>query len=239
MYAYPLSIGLGVFFGLAWVAWKAPAKASLVRVNAGIWALLGGLVGGRAAFAVLNWGYFAAHPLEALQVFQGGLTWPGVLAGAMLALGGFSALSRQSLRKLADDLIPLAATLVVAAWLGCWLEGCAYGPAASGWWGVPASDEWGKIALRFPTQLLGAVLALVTFWLLEYSPAALDRDQRFLPGQTASLGLVVLALQLFGLSFLRADPALYWAGVRLDAWAALGFAAIGGLALGLLIRRGG
>jgi phosphatidylglycerol:prolipoprotein diacylglycerol transferase len=237
IYAYPLIVGLGVSFGLAWVAWKAPAKASLLRVNAGLWVLLGGLIGGRIAFVVINWRYYAANPLETLQVFQGGLAWPGVLAGALLTLAGFSALTRQSLGKLADGLIPLAATLVIAAWLGCWLEGCAYGPVTSGWWGLPASDEWGKITLRFPTQLLGAVLALATFWLLEYGPDILDRGDENVPGHTAGLGLVMLALEIFGLSFLRADPALYWAGMRLDAWAALGFALVGILALGLISRN--
>jgi hypothetical protein len=58
------------------------------------------------------------------------------------------------------------------------------------------------------------------------------------PGIAAGLWLLCMALGLFGLSFLRADPVPAWLGLRLDAWAALGFAFIAVIALLASFIRG-
>jgi hypothetical protein len=62
--------------------------------------------------------------------------------------------------------------------------------------------------------------------LLDWGQTRLHRN-----GLAAALALLGLSLELFGLSFLRADPAPLWNGVRLEAWAALGFAGIAGVAI--------
>ncbi len=243
IYALSLLLGLGISLGLAWVAWSANASGrdALRPVNAGLWMLLGALVGGRAGFVAANWSYFQAQPAESLLVSLGGLSWPGALAGALAALGLYAGITAQSLGVLADDLLPLVATLTVSAWLGCWLDGCAYGPPANVWWGLPARDEWGRLALRWPTQLLGALLALGWFWLLEvrmvYARSSRTDSSSPLPSRTtkagymAIWGLLGFSIQMVVLSFLRADPALYWQSLRLDTWAALAFSGLAGLAL--------
>ncbi|HEX7976354.1 MAG TPA: prolipoprotein diacylglyceryl transferase family protein [Anaerolineales bacterium] len=225
VYAFSVVLGVGATLGLAWVSYAAGKSLGPEQFNAGLWALLGGLVGSRAAYVAAGWSYFQSRQLEGLQVFQGGLAWPGALAGSILALVLYTHLARQPLRKLADVLLPLAACLAVSAWLASWLEGSAYGSIAASGWGLPARDEWGKFALRFPTQLLGAAFSAGLFWLLD------SRKAFPLPGLKASLGLLGLSLLLFGLSFLRADPAPLWLGWRLESWAALGFA---GLALAFI-----
>jgi prolipoprotein diacylglyceryltransferase len=243
IYALSLLLGLGISLGLAWVAWSANASGrdALRPVNAGLWTLFGALVGGRAGFVVANWPYFQAQPAESLQVSLGGLSWPGALAGALAALGLYAGITAQSLGVLADDLLPLAATLTVSAWLGCWLDGCAYGPLANVWWGLPARDEWGRLALRWPTQLLGALLALGWFWLLELRIVygrGIRADASSHPpsrttkaGRMATWGLLGFSVQMAALSFLRADPAPHWQALRLDTWAALAFTGLAGLAL--------
>lgn len=223
VYAFSIVLALGATLGLAWVSYPAEKRAGPERFNAGLWALVGALTGGRAVFAAVNWYSFQSSPVEALQVFQGGLAWPGALAGSILALALYARLTQQSLPKLADALLPLAACLVVSAWLACWLDGSAYGPSLASGWGLPARDEWGRFTLRFPTQLLGAVLSIALFWLLD------NRKTHDLPGVRAGLGLLGLSLLLFGLSFLRADPAPLWLGWRLESWVALGFASLAGI----------
>jgi len=231
VYAFSVLIGLGAATGLTWVAWKAPRREALGQVNAGLWTLFGGLIGGRALYVGLNWIYFQSHFLESLQIFQGGISWAGALIGGMLALYLYARLAHKSFGKLADAMQPLAAALVVSAWLGCWLDGYAYGPLVA-WGGVPARDEWGILNLRLPTQLFGALLTLGMYWVLERNKVGFLQRRGFgHPGRAASLALVGLSVQLFGLSFLMADPARLWNGLRLDAWAALGFAIFGSLVL--------
>jgi len=226
VYGYSILLGLGTGIGLAWVVLSSPRKEAHNRLTAGLWVLFGGLLGARTVFVVLNWPYFQAHPGESALFFLGGLAWPGALAGGLLALGIYAWINHQPVRSLADALLPLAAGLAVSAWLGCWLEGCAYGPATNAWWGLPGKDEWGAAAQRIPTQLLGALLTLLVIGLLDWGQKRFDRS-----GLAAALALMGLSLELFGLSFLRADPAPLWNGVRLDAWAALVFAGIAGVAI--------
>jgi phosphatidylglycerol:prolipoprotein diacylglycerol transferase len=198
-------------------------------MNAGLVALIGALVGGRAAYVIVNWGYYGSHPLEALYIQSGGLAWAGALAGAVLALVLFASLNRRVFFwKAADALTPLLGLLAISAWLGCWFVGSAYGSAASGWWGIPARDEWGLVSKRFPLQLLAAALAALLFWSLERFAGR--RKPR--PGTIAGLAWLGLSLLLLIVSLLRADPAPPWAGLRLETWGAILFTV---LALGTLV----
>ena len=226
VYTFSLLVGLGSALGLAWVARQAPQEQARRYMDAGLAALLGALMGGRALFVAAHWNYFQAHLAEIPQVFLGGLAWGGALGGGLLTLGLAAALTRIPFADLADGMIPLSACLGVSTWLGCWLVGCAYGPAANTWWGIPARDEWGELASRWPTQLVGALLTLAMFWLLDWG-----RSRFRYVGQAASLGVLGLSLEMLALAYLRADPLPAWRGLPLDAWTALAFSVLAGGAL--------
>lgn len=230
IYTFPLLLGLGATLGIAWVASQAPLNQTRLRVDAALWAILGGTLGSRIAFVLVNWAYFRDHIWESLAIYQGGMSWPGALIGGALALLLAARLLDIPVGKLADAMLPLAASLAVSAWLGCWLTGCAYGPPANNIWGIPAIDEWGELASRWPTQLIGALLALVLFWLLDRSRAwSITPAWVKHPGSAAGLGLLGLSLEMLALSFLRADPSPGWQGLRLDAWASLALAILAAL----------
>lgn len=226
MDVFSVLIGLGTLLGLGWVAWQAPEKQVFRHLDAGLWVLVGSLLGSRAAYVFYNWSYYRAHPLDIPQVWLGGFSGPGALAGALLALLVLALFTRQPLAILADAVLPLALTLTLTGWLACWQAGSAYGAETTSWWGMPARDEWGHMASRFPVQLTGALLTAGII-------ALLDGVRRWLttPGATASLGLLGLSLESLGLSFLRADPPLVWHGMRLEAWTALGFTGVSIIAL--------
>lgn len=222
VYAFPLLLGLGGVLGLGWVAYQASPREVNQRVDVGLWVMLGSLVGSRVGFVAVSWSYYRSNLWEAIALYQGGLSWPGALVGGVLTLILAARLIQAPTGKLADAMLPLIASLTISAWLGCWATGCAYGPPANQVWGIPAVDEWGHLAPRWPTQLIGALLTLGIFWVLDQSrnwditPAWVK-----LPGVAAGLALFGLVLQMLALSFLRADPAPGWGGMRLDAWAAL------------------
>jgi prolipoprotein diacylglyceryltransferase len=219
VYAFSMLLALGVLAGMLWVAWRAPARQTVRLVDASLLVLLGALIGARAVHVAFNWPYFQEHVWESLLFFQGGLSWPGALAGGLLTLGIYAVCSHQSLAMLADALLPLLVALSASAWLGCWLDGCAYGPPTSAWWGIPSPDEWGAVLNRWPIQFVWAFLTIASFGLLENLPWPGLRK----PGLRASLGLFSLALLLLASALLRADPLPAWRGLPIDAWAALGF----------------
>lgn len=229
IYSFPLLLGIGTAVGLTWVAWRVKAKQVSGHLDAALAALLGGLLGGRLVYVVLNWLYFRSHPGEILQIQLGGLTWIGAILGGLLALSVFAALMRRPVLGLLDALLPLVTVLVMTSWLACWLDGCAYGRSSAGWWAFPARDEWGVITPRLPVQFLGATLTLVLFWLVD--AIDLPRSRQPVPGTTAVRWWAGFSLLMLALSFLRGDPAPVLAGLRLDTWASLTMAVLPGFVI--------
>ena len=217
-----LVLAVGAAAGLASLAWNASDDSKTTHINAGIWALVGGLIGGRALYIALHWPYFQSNLVEIIQAYRGGLSWAGALFGAIAAMLLLSWNTQRAFGKLADRLLPLVFAVSVSAWLGCWLTGCAYGQLADVWWALPAKDEWGVIEARVPVQLLAILLSAGVFWLV-----SLKREQTHIPGQTAGIFIIGLSIIYFLLTYLRVDPYPVWAGLRWDAWAALSFSAVG------------
>jgi phosphatidylglycerol:prolipoprotein diacylglycerol transferase len=221
VYLSSLLVGLGATLGMALIAWRSPVEDKVRLLDQGLLVLLGTLIGGRLTFVLLNWSYFQLNLAEIPLLYLGGFSWVGALLGGILILAIISVISRQPFASLVDGFFPLLGILAVCGWLACWLDGCAYGELSEAWWGLPANDEWGVIANRTPTQLLGALSALS---LTVLSSSGLS--QRLPPGILAGLGLIGLSLVTLVLSLIRADPDPRWHGLRFDTWTALVFLAI-------------
>jgi prolipoprotein diacylglyceryltransferase len=172
----------------------------------------------------LAWSYYSERLLDIPQIWLGGLSGVGALAGGLLALGLLAFLTRQNLGALADGFTPLAAALVTSAWLACWADGAVYGAETNAWWGLPARDEWGELLRRQPVQMTAAGLTLALFWFLDRR-----RNDLKQPGQKASLALLGLGLLILATSFWRADVSPVWLGLRPEAWAGMGFAILSGV----------
>ena len=214
MNGFSVIMALSASLGLGWTAVRMTPRLALETVDNGLAALAGALLGSRLGYVLAHWSYFQKQPLEFFQFWSGGLSGSGALMGGCLAVLLVSLLIHQHPGKVADRLLPLGAALVAGAWLACWISGAAYGRETSAWWGLPSADELGFYARRFPVQALGVLAALAWYALLESRQSLFDR----LPaGSAASLWLLGTALSLFGLSFLRGDPARIVGSLRLDA----------------------
>jgi hypothetical protein len=233
IYLYSLLMGFGVFIGLAWVARRSSPEAIWRNVEAGLWALACGLLGGRAAYVALVWPYYQEHLLEAFQIHLGGLAWFGALGGGLFGLGLFARLNRLSAAQLADELLPLLTSISAASWAGCVAERCGYDVTAFTEQGAVSSLAWREAARAAIQQLFGASLGLGLLWLVDRLPAILDAW----PGVRFSLGVFGLALALFSTALLNRAPP-YWRGLPLDAWAALAFAALALAGAGLALLKG-
>lgn len=228
VYAFSLLLGLGAAAGLAWAIWPQNERRAWGLIGASLCSLAGALVAGRAVYVLLRWPYFWAHPAESFQFQLGGLEWPGAFAGGLIFLAIYAWLNRQSFPTLADSLVPQLMLISLAAWIGCWLDGCAYGPESLAWWSLPIRDEWGSLGWRFPTQMLAALLTIALLWLADGLRIRLQA-----PGLVFGLSVFGLMAVIFASSFLRADAGIFWNNLRLDAWAAIGFGLLAGLWVGL------
>lgn len=241
--AYPILFTLGALAGLAWLlfvdphrrsreARRDPEAAAVVRLDAGLAALAGGVIGARLAYVAVHASYVTAHLDQAVRFSSGGLSWVGGALGALAGLLAAAAFRRRSPWPLADALAIPAAVLAMAAWGGCLLDGCAFGrPLASSELAALGSDFYASLIPRWPTQLVGLLAAA------GLALGLLRLEARNLPvGWQASAALVGLGATALGLSFARGDPVPLLAGIRLDALGA-GLIAALGAGMPLLSRR--
>lgn len=176
-------------------------------------AAAGALLVGRVIFVWLNGDYFAENPAEAWQIQRGGLNYHGALLGGLAGLWLWARLTRRPFYRYAALLAPGLALLAAFGWVACRFEGCAYGlPAAPGLLAADLPDSLGVHALRYRTQLAGALGALAVFAaaLWAYGRA---RPARVFWGTLAGLSLVHAAVTLG-----RGDSAPLLFGLRLDLW---------------------
>jgi prolipoprotein diacylglyceryltransferase len=220
---FSLALGVGATAGLASMLWHAGDEMRApYLVDAGLLTLFGALLGSRVGYVFINWLYFQFHWDQIPQVWLGGLSAAGALAGGVFTLPFAAQVARLTLRGWLDRMLPLLLPLGVGAWLAAWSAGTAYGSlAGTAWWALPARDEWGSIGLRWPLQLAGGLVTLGLFSLIEFNCKRFKR-----PGQSGSLGLLALVLPYTAASFLRADPAIPWLGLRPESWAGLSISLI-------------
>jgi phosphatidylglycerol---prolipoprotein diacylglyceryl transferase len=225
-------LALSVTVGLVLLSTRAPSRQVIKCIDLGVLVLLAALAGARVGYVGLNWAYFAQRPQEILQVWLGGLSGLGAVYGFLAGLLLVAYLVEEPLTQLADTLLPLGFALVVGSWLAAWQAGSAYGFVLPNGASIPAQDEAGIWAPRFPTQPIGALLSLALWIFLDRLYQKASRQERVIPGRIASLAVLGIAVTLLGLSFTRADPLPLWHSLRLDTWAAMGLVLLGLMACG-------
>ncbi|MEW6648910.1 MAG: prolipoprotein diacylglyceryl transferase family protein [Chloroflexota bacterium] len=235
MNLFSLLVGIGASFGLLLAARSAPPGAELRRVGGGLLVLLAALTGARAGFVWLNPHLFQADGWAALRAWEGGLSFPGGLAAAVLAVGLVALAQGESLAHTADGLVVMFVPLGVMVWLGCGAAGCAFGAALSEQypWSLPVMELDGSLTYRFGLPYLAAPGLLVFAWLAEKIIAGSR-----VPGLRASALGLAIGLHILLFTALRGDDPPRFQDVRLDTAAAL---FLGGLSLlgliGLAIAR--
>jgi phosphatidylglycerol:prolipoprotein diacylglycerol transferase len=245
--AFPILFGLAGLAGVVWLGVIEPSQPGLLdpatlkavpstrRIDLGVAALAGGLLGARLEFCAAHFSYFASHPLDMLAVWQGGLAWGGGAIGAVLALLVAGWLMGVSFWRAADLVALPAAALSFSVWLGCQIDGCAYGfHTPAGWWTTTAPDWLGQVSPRWPTQTVGAITSLLLFAGLYWTAGRTWTQHR--PGRLACITVGGIALIALALSLTRADPVAQLAGLRLDLVESLGLLLTAIAGLGFLSR---
>lgn len=167
VYSYGLFLALAFLASLI-VARKAAKEKNLdpdLMYDLVILSALFGVIGGRVSYVAYNWKEYAGNPLSILYFSQGGLTIYGGFALALLVGSVWVFYKRLSWFMVAD-IVALAMPLGIAiARVGCFLNGCCYGTATEGPFGVvfPALSDFIR---RHPTQIYELIYALAIFFFL-------------------------------------------------------------------------
>jgi phosphatidylglycerol---prolipoprotein diacylglyceryl transferase len=193
--------------------WGGPAPLTITEFDDYVvWVTLGIILGGRLGYvAFYNPAHFAAHPLEILQVWQGGMSFHGGFAGCVLAVVLFARSRGLSILSLGDITCAVGPIGLFLGRLANFINGELWGRVTDVQWAFVFPGA-GPLP-RHPSQLYEAALeGLVLFAVLALlvRRGALQR-----PGLiTGAFAIVYSMARIFCELFREPDPQLgfLWGG---------------------------
>ncbi len=239
---YALAYIVGLLLGwryCVWLAKRPPALVTKLQIDDFlVWATIGVIGGGRLGYVLFYQpGQFLARPVEILQVWHGGMSFHGGVAGVIVAIILFA-------RRRGIPLLALCDIVAAAVPIGLFLGRLANFVNAE-LYGRPTDAPWAMVfpgdaqALpRHPSQLYeagleGIVLFLVLFFLIQ------SESVRRRQGLATGVFLAGYALARIFVEFFREPDAFLGfvaAGTTMGQWLSLPMA-IGGAYLIWRARR--
>jgi phosphatidylglycerol:prolipoprotein diacylglycerol transferase len=183
-YGLTYLVAFGLFLWLASLRVKQPQYAQLGWTRRDVedllfFGVLGVVIGGRLGYAIFyKPGYYAAHPLEVLQVWKGGMSFHGGLLGVLGAIGLFAQRRGRHFFEITDLVAPCVPTGLASGRIGNFINGELWGRAAdpSLPWAM-VFPQSGSDMPRHPSQLyqfaLEGILLFVLLWLYARKPRRL------------------------------------------------------------------
>jgi phosphatidylglycerol:prolipoprotein diacylglycerol transferase len=160
--AYIVGIIAGWFYARAIIVsqrlWGGPAPFTLVDFDDFvIWVTLGIILGGRAGYVLFyNLSHFAAHPLEILELWNGGMSFHGGVLGCIVATVLFALRRNVPMLSLGDVTTAVAPIGLFLGRIANFINGEL--------WGRPTDVPWAMVfphggpIPRHPSQLYEATL---------------------------------------------------------------------------------
>jgi len=199
------SYGLMIALGFAIAIFLACRRAHLFGLNAdriidlAVFLLLGGIIGARVFYILLNLNYYKINMFEAIDLTKGGLVWYGGFAAALLVLIWYIKKNKIKFWPVADFMAPYVALGEAFGRIGCLLNGCCYGREASA--GYPSGIIFpGESVIRYPTQIYSSVILLLIFMILR-----LWQERRHFAGEIFLGYCALYSMKRFFIEFLRGD----------------------------------
>ena len=230
---YGLVLALALLL-IYWRTWKTAPMFNLERenvANAFFWILLGGIIGGRLLYVIIEWKYFFEHPVEII-FSRTNLVFYGGFIGSLITGWFYTRKTKLNFFELADFFAPYLALGHAIGRVGCMLYGCCYGKMCHVPWGVrfPKWIEDGEVAGSpayldhlyqhlisrddlwslhiHPVQLYESLSLLLFFGLLMYI-----RKKTFFIGQTFLIYIFGYSIIRFTMEFFRGDFRGSWWGI--------------------------
>jgi phosphatidylglycerol---prolipoprotein diacylglyceryl transferase len=161
--------------------------------------LIGGIVGARIFYVLLNIRYYLARPSEIINITKGGLVWYGAFFVGILV--GIWFVKRNNINFwIGGDLFaPYIALAQGIGRIGCFLNGCCYGSPA------PSDHVFAVVfpddsVFRHPTQIYSAITLIALFMVLR-----IWQNKRRFNGEIFLGYGMLYSLARFGLEFIRGD----------------------------------
>jgi len=171
-----------------------------------VWATLGVVLGGRIGYVLFYQpGYYIRHPIEALYVWHGGMSFHGGALGVTIAIILFTHARQIPLFAFSDIITEAIPIGLFFGRVANFINGELYGRPSNVPWAMIFPN--GGPAPRHPSQLYEAVCEGMLLFLLLFTAERLQARQR--PGVVTGLFLVgYAAARMSGELFREPDPQL-------------------------------
>ncbi|HOJ84664.1 MAG TPA: prolipoprotein diacylglyceryl transferase [Bacillota bacterium] len=218
VYSYGAMISLAVLVTAILMSressrWKISPDHTLEAI---IVAVIGGLLGSRILYVLLNWEYYRGRWAEIFFARFEGLTFYGAFLGGILAVLLWCRWRKISFFKFTELAAPYLILSYAFGRIGCFLNGCCYGRVSPLPWAIaiPAVDD----LPRHPVQLYAAAGGLIIFIILK-----LLQRFRFYDGFSLIALCALYGILRFTTEFFR-EEAIVWMGLTLAQLFSLGLA---------------
>jgi phosphatidylglycerol---prolipoprotein diacylglyceryl transferase len=210
-YGLTYLVAFGLFLWLCHQRIKQPHVATLGWTRRDVedllfWGVLGVVIGGRLGYAFFYQpSHYIDHPLEALAVWKGGMSFHGGMLGVIVAMVGFAKSRGLSWLAVTDLIAPCVPTGLASGRIGNFINGELWGRAADPslpWAMVFPQSGW--LVARHPSQLyqflLEGMLLFIVLWLYARKPRGL--------GQVSGVFLLGYGMLRFTVEYFR-EPDSY------------------------------
>lgn len=168
--AYGVMLLVGFAAGTWWTAHSADEDEMPLAdvIDVALLALVGSIIGARVVYVVLEYDQFQSLG-DIFNLWSGGLSFHGGLAGALLAVWPYIRYRGYGFLATVDQFAPGIALGYSFARIGCFLNGCCHGHATDVPWAVTFPSD-GACVLPgqpvHPSQLYASAASLVIFLIL-------------------------------------------------------------------------
>jgi len=165
--AYLAGFLIGWRYCMRLAGWDAEHRPSREDIDDFLtWVIVGVILGGRLGYVLFyNLSYYLSHPIEALYIWQGGMSFHGGVLGVLAAMFIYAGRQKFSALRLCDIVCAAAPIGLFFGRIANFVNGELYGRVTEAPWGIvfPRGGEFP----RHPSQLYQAALeGLVLFVIL-------------------------------------------------------------------------
>lgn len=203
-YSYGLMIAIGIVAAF-WVMERRAPRYGLDKdqgFNLGIWCVVGGILGAKLLYVLVELPNFLANPALWKNVGEGFVVYGGILGGLA---GGLLCCRIKKLRFLPyfDLFLPSVALAQGFGRLGCFFAGCCYGRETDSWFHLifPEGSQAPAGVPLIPAQLISSAADFLHFFILVWFARRAKKD-----GRVGGLYLILYSIGRFLIEGLRDDP---------------------------------
>lgn len=211
IFSYGTFVAIGFLVAL-WVAGREIDRVGSDRLgidrdtfyDMGMWLILAAIVGARLFHVLVYWRDYAAHPVEILKLWNGGLVFYGGFLGAAAACYLFLRKHRIPFLPVADVsaiVIPLG---LAFGRIGCTMAGCCFGKPTDCPLAITFTNPASLAPLNVPLHPTQIYEALAGFGIAGLIYATRDRFRT--PGVRFWTMLILYGIARSLLEILRDDP---------------------------------